>query len=248
MPVDKHKNMPLNRIQKSPDIPSLVAKQVIEHISSGKLKPGDKLPSEHDMTKTFGISRISLREAMKLLEAKGFIESHGRRGKFVKQAGGPALELRIEEIISVDHQKIWELLAVRRIIDSEAAGMAARCATRAQIANLKKFRNEAEKIGVHNLIGSEEGGKLYARLYRDLADATNNTIFAHLMKSISTLLKGALPYSRQKLSPVPGASDIFYAQHMKILTAIEKGDPEAARASVIDHIDWLEKTLKKVLK
>ena len=97
-------------------------------------------------------------------------------------------------------------------------------------------------------MATKEGGKLYARLYQDLADATNNTIFAHLMKSISSLLKGALPYSRQKLSPVPEASDMFYAQHMKILTAIEKGDPEAARASVIEHIDWLEKTLKKVLK
>jgi GntR family transcriptional regulator, transcriptional repressor for pyruvate dehydrogenase complex len=248
MPSNTHKSMFLNQIQKSPGIPSLVARQIIEHISSGKLKPGDKLPSEHDMTKTFGISRISLREAMKLLEAKGFIESHGRRGKFVKQSGGPALESRIEEIISVDHEKIWELLAVRRIIDSEAASMAARRATRAQIANLKKFKTDAEKMGIQNLVSSWEGGKLYARIYNDLADATNNTIFAHLMKSITFLLKGALPYSRQKLAPVTGVSETFYTQHMKIITAIEKGDPEAAKNAVIEHIDWLEKTLKKVLK
>lgn len=248
MPGEKHKTMPLNRIQKSPDIPNLVAKQVIDHISSGKLKPGDKLPSEHDMTKTFGISRISLREAMKLLEAKGYIESHGRRGKFVRQSGGPALESRIEELLSVDHEKIWELLAVRRIIDSEAASMAARSATRTQITGLKKFRTEAEKIGVNSLIETREGGKLYARIYNALADATNNTIFAHLMKSISFLLKGALPYSRQKLAPVQGASETFFTQHMKIIAAIEKGDSEAAKSAVIEHIDWLEKTLKKILK
>jgi len=244
----KQKSSPLNRIQKSPGIPSLVAKQIIDLISSGRLTPGDKLPSEHEMTATFGISRISLREAMKLLEAKGFIESHGRRGKFVRQASGQALESRIEEILSVDHEKIWELLAVRRIIDSEAAGMAARRATRSQIANLKKIRNEAERIGGPGLVASSEGGRLYARFYNDLADATNNTIYAHLMKSISSLLKGALPYSRQKLSPVQGASDIFYEHHIKIISAIEKGDPESAKTAMIEHIDWLEKTLKKILK
>src|SRR4030043_411214 len=102
MKAEKSKEMVLNRIEKSPYIPSLVAKQIIEHIASGKLKPGDKLPSEHDMTTTFGISRISLREAMKLLEAKGYIASHGRRGKFVKTVGGPPLESTIEGIISVD--------------------------------------------------------------------------------------------------------------------------------------------------
>ena len=248
MKTEKNRDMVLNRIEKSPDIPSLVAKQIIDHIASGKLKPGDKLPSEYDMTATFGISRISLREAMKLLEAKGYIASHGRRGKFVKITGSPALESTIEELISVDHDKIWELLAVRRIIDSEAARMAALNAAKTQIALLKKFKTETEKFGVPNLVSMSEGGKLYARFYNDLADATNNTIFAHLMKSISSLLKGALPYSRQKLIGVPGVSEIFYTQHMKIITAIEKGDPEAAKSSVIEHIDWLESTLKKILK
>lgn len=242
------KNMILNRIEKSPDLPSLVAKQIIEHIESGALKPGDKLPSEHDMTKKFGISRISLREAMKLLQAKGYIESHGRRGKFVKIAAGPALESTIEDLISVDHEKIWELLAVRRIIDSEAAGMAAQHAARSQIANLKKFKTDAEKIGIQNLISTREGGKLYARFYHDIADSTNNTIYSHLMKSISSLLRGALPYSRQKLMNVSGVSDTIYNHHIIILNAIEKGEVEAAKISVIEHIDWLEKTLKKVLK
>lgn len=244
----KEKNMDLYRITKSPDIPNLVANQIIDRIVSGNLKPGDKLPSEHDMTRKFGISRISLREAMKLLEAKGYIESHGRKGKFVMFSGGPALESTIEELISVNHDKIWELLSVRRIIDSEAARMAALRGTKPQIASLKKFKTDVERIGIQNLVNTKEGGKLYARFYNDLADTTNNTIFAHLMKSISSLLKGALPYSRQKLMAVPDSSDMFYTQHMKILSAIEKGDSDAAKTSVIEHIDWLEKTLKKILK
>jgi DNA-binding FadR family transcriptional regulator len=53
-------------------------------ISQGRLKIGDKLPSEQEMTRQFGISRISLREAMKQLEAKGYIESRDRKGKYVR--------------------------------------------------------------------------------------------------------------------------------------------------------------------
>lgn len=239
--------MILNRIEKSPDIPTLVAKQIIEKIISGTLKPGDKLPSEHDMTETFGISRISLREAMKLLEAKGYIESQGRRGKFVKSAGESALESAIEGMISIDHDKIWELLAVRRIIDSEAARMAALQAKKFQIELLKRFKKNADTIGIHNLVSTREGGKLYTQFYNDLADATNNTIYSHLMKSISFLLKDALPYSRHKLKEIPGVSRIFYKHHLDIIIAIENGNAEAARRSVIEHIDWLEKTLKKIL-
>jgi len=67
------------------------------------------------------------------------------------------------------------------------------------------------------------------------------------MKSISSLLRGALPYSRQKLMSVSGVSDTFYNHHITILNAIEKGDIDAAKISVIEHIDWLEKTLKKIL-
>ncbi len=238
----------LNQIEQAPDIPNLVANQIIKHIASGALKPGDKLPSEKDMQLKFGISRISLRGAMKLLEAKGYIASHGRRGKFVKTEGMFSFESSIGDMISIDHGKIWDLLAVRRVIDSEAARMAALNATKAQIEKLKLHRLEIKKVGAGILLNSREGGRLYAKIYNDLADATNNMIYARLMKSISTLLRGVLPYSRQKLTMVAKAPEILHAHHVKIIESIEKRNPEKAKRSVIEHIDWLEKTLKRILK
>ena len=80
----------ISPIRKSPAIPTLVADQIIDLISRGKLKPGDRLPSEHEMTERFRISRISLREAMKLLEAKGYVESRHRKGKFVRSPADTA--------------------------------------------------------------------------------------------------------------------------------------------------------------
>lgn len=244
----KQIDITINRIEKAPDIPSMVVNQIVELISTGVLKPGDKLPSELEMTRRFGISRISLREAMKLLEAKGYIESQGRKGKYVKSVVDNALRSPIEGMISVDHKKIWELLELRRILDSEAAALAAERATKDQIAKLYKFREELEKMGVENMIHEREGGKLYAQFYNNLYEATNNTIFAHLLSSISTILRELLPYSREKLSKVKGTSKAIYEQHITILEAINNRKPEEARQSVIDHIDYLYKTMNKILK
>ncbi len=245
--TDAKVNIVINKIEKAPHIPNMVVNQIVKLITEGVLKPGDKLPSELEMTRRFGISRISLREAMKLLEAKGFIESHGRKGKYIRSALDGSLSQTIENMISVDHEKIWELLYVRRLIDSEAAALAAAKATKEQIDGLLNFLREVELLGTNNIMEKREGGRLYAKFYNDLADATNNTIFAHLMKSISSMLRGALPYSRTKLQSVPDSSWAIYEQHVAILNAIQEHSPEKAREAMRIHIDWLENNLRKIL-
>ncbi|MGC9324808.1 MAG: FadR/GntR family transcriptional regulator [Desulfomonilia bacterium] len=243
----KIKGSGLSRIEKSPDIPTLVMNQIIELISQGKLKIGDKLPSEQEMTELFGISRISLREAMKLLEAKGYIESRDRKGKFVRSLT-ENFRSSIEDLISVDHNKIWELLAVRRLIDSEAASLAAQNVSKEQKRRFKKIIDVLNQIGEESVLSSKEGGRLYSDFFDILADSTKNTIFVHLRKSLATILTGAFPYSRKKLSTVPGSSVEISRQLMKIYDAIERRDPGAAKTETIDHIDYIEKSLRKALK
>ena len=237
----------LSRIEKSPDIPTLVMNQIVELISQGKLKMGEKLPSEQEMTELFGISRISLREAMKLLEAKGYIESRDRKGKYVRSLTDN-VKTSIEDLISVDHEKIWELLAVRRLIDSEAASLAATNVSKEQKARFKKITDMLDKIGVDHVLSSKEGGRLYSDFFDILADATKNTIFVHLRKSINTILTGAFPYSRKKLSTVADSSGDIVKQLLKIFAAIERKDQEAAKEATIEHIDYIEKSLRKALK
>lgn len=246
--MDKKLNLPgLSRIEKAPDIPTLVMNQIIELISQGKLKIGDRLPSEQEMTELFGISRISLREAMKLLEAKGYIESRDRKGKFVKSLTDN-VKSSIEDLISIDHEKIWELLAVRRLIDSEAAHLAAKNLGKEQKARFKKIVDFLDKVGEENVLSSKEGGRLYSDFFDILADSTRNTIFVHLRKSVTTILTGAFPYSRKKLSTIPGSSKEIVGQLLRIYHAIEARDPEAAKAATVDHIDYIEKSLRRAIR
>ncbi len=246
--MDKKMKMPgLSRIEKSPDIPTLVMNQIIELISQGKLRIGDKLPSEQEMTELFGISRISLREAMKLLEAKGYIESRDRKGKYVKSLTDN-VKSSIEDLLSVDHEKIWELLAVRRLIDSEAAYLAANNVGKEQKNRFKKIITALEQIGDENVLASKEGGRLYSDFFDIMADSTRNTIFVHLRKSVTTILTGAFPYSRKKLSTVPGSSQDIVRQLLKVYAAIENRDADGAKTATIEHIDYIEKSLRRALK
>jgi GntR family transcriptional repressor for pyruvate dehydrogenase complex len=237
----------MSRIEKSPDIPTLVMNQVIELISQGRLRIGDKLPSEQEMTELFGISRISLREAMKLLEAKGYIESRDRKGKFVKSLTDN-VKSSIEDLISVDPQKIWELLAVRRLIDSEAAFLAASNFSKEQKSRFRKIITFLEQVGDENVLSSKEGGRLYSDFFDILADSTRNTIFVHLRKSVNTILNGAFPFSRKKLSTVPDSSRDIVKQLLRIYNAIEERDAQTAKAATIQHIDYIEKSLRRALK
>lgn len=237
----------MSRIKKSPDIPSLIAKQIIDSIAEGILRPGDKLPSEHEMTKLFGISRISLREALKLLEARGFIEPHDRRGKFVKSMVDD-ISSPLKEFLSVGHERIWELLYVRRIIEAEAAYLAANNASLEQIKQIKGIFKQIQKIGPNIIINTKEGGTLYARFFDLLAYATGNTVFVHLRKTITTILREAFPYSRKKLSTIPGSSRDICMQLRNISDAIEKRKAETARIATIEHINYIEKSLKTVLE
>ncbi|HHO75978.1 MAG TPA: FadR family transcriptional regulator [Deltaproteobacteria bacterium] len=237
----------LSRIEKSPDIPTLVMNQIIELISQGKLRIGDKLPSEQEMTELFGISRISLREAMKLLEAKGYIESRDRKGKYVRSLTDN-VKSSIEDLIAIDHDKIWELLAVRRLIDSEAAYLAAKNVTKEQKKRFLKLIDRIGDVGADSILASNEGGLLYSKFFDILAETTKNTIFVHLRETIAHVLTGAFPYSRKKLSTISGSSRSIVNQLMKIYDAIDRKDADAAKAATIEHIDYLEKSLKKALE
>jgi len=238
----------MSKIKKAPRIPSLVADQIIDHIMNGSLRPGDKLPSEQKMTRLFGISRISLREAMKLLEAKGYIVSHERRGKYITvPEEGPLSP--IEGIVAVDPRRIWDLLDVRRFIDSEAAACASRRATRKDLAALERICERTVELGIDTVIYNlKEGGRLYTEFFDLIAECTGNSIFVALRRSVNTVIAGVLPYSRKKLALIQGSSRAIVQDLFAIFQAIGNRDPQAARDAVINHLNYIKRSLKKAIE
>jgi len=234
-------------IAKVPNIPTQVAGQIIDLIRSGKMKQGDRLPSEEELTRSLGISRISVREAKKLLEAKGYIETRNKRSKFVSVPENGE-KSSIEDLVSIDPNKIWELLDVRRILDAEAASIACRCATKREKARLRALCDKTARLRTDDRLPiTREEGRLYAEFFDVLVDSAHNSIFSYLRKSVNSILVGAFPFSREKLSTVVGSSMSILSQIRSIMDAVEKNDPDAARKAALAHIDYVEKGLRKSL-
>ncbi|KUG22279.1 transcriptional regulator, gntr family [hydrocarbon metagenome] len=241
------KKFGISKLEKSPGIPSRVTNQIIDLITKGILKPGDKLPSEHEMTNLFGISRISLREGLKVLEARGYIESHERRGKFVKSMFDDLRTPMIDHL-SVSQESMWELIYVWRILDAEAAALAANNATLEQVKQIKQLFKEARKIGLSKIIIAPKGIIIYTHFFELLANTTGNTVFVHLSKTMTDILHEYFPIVRERLSTISGISKNIVTQLRKISDAIEKQKSELARIATIDHINYIEKSLKIVLE
>jgi len=241
------KTFGMSKIEKAPDIPSRVTNHIIDLITKGALKPGDKLPSEHEMTKIFGISRISLREGLKLLEARGYIESQDRQGKFVKSMFDD-LRTPLLDHLSVSQESMWELLYVWRIIDAEAAYLAAKNAPLEQIKQMKELFKEAREIGLNKIIIAPKGIILYTHFFELLANTTGNTVFVHLCKTMTDILHEYFPIIRMRLSTISGISKNIVTQLREISDAIEKHKSEAAKIATIKHINYIEKSLITALE
>ncbi len=238
----------LEPIQKNVKISHKIVEQIKEIIFSGKLQPGDRLPTEKELAERLNVSRPTLREALTVLEALGLIEVRPREGSIIKSVMPQSMQEPIHDMLGVDPSKVLELFEVRKIIDAEGAAMAAERATEVDIDKLKTCMQKLDQsLKMHASLLDVQPARLYQRTFFIIADATHNSIYAHFMKSIWTLLEGAIPYSRQKLLTVPNISAKLLDQYRTIVQAVIDRNPKRARKAVTSHLDYVGRQLAKAI-
>jgi GntR family transcriptional repressor for pyruvate dehydrogenase complex len=224
--------------------PRKISDEIIEQfkalLSRGELKPGDELPSERELADSIGVSRPPLREALNALQAMGFIEIKPRSRIIVKAVTerlfGDPLTLLIEE----DTTKLFEVLEIRRAMESWAAYKAAERATPSEIDKLKKIIEKEED----NLKNNREDAKTDADFHLTIALATHNTVFSHLMASWYHLLWNTQQVARGKIFRKKGNRAIIADQHRALFEAIQQGDRDEASHVATTHIDFVTKELE----
>jgi GntR family transcriptional repressor for pyruvate dehydrogenase complex len=234
-------DLTIDRSETNTDIPTLVVRQISSHIINGALRPGDKLPSELEMTRRFGISRISLREAMKLLEAKGYIVSKGRKGKFVRTLTGEALETPLSEYVASSEGNFSQLLEVAKILGGETASMAATTISENDIMDLWCELAQIEASVRHG--GKNQTDAIlshYAQFFAKLSQAAHNNVLSHLVMSISSILKHNLSLLYSNGKGKKGKESDLLSHLSAIVGAIEKRSESEAKIAVHQHIDFLK--------
>jgi len=218
----------------------LVMKEILDSIQSGALKPGDKLPTEHELTKMFGVGRSSLREAISALALVGYIEVIQGRGTFVNK-DLQSLNLSTFELRDIQAAaSIIDIIEIREILECNTARLAARRADSNDIhrmqkilARMKRSADNIERFSEHDF-----------DFHVTLAEASGNKMILQMMKFI--VKKVHEEYVQLKHETLFDAGEAIITAE-KVMSSIAGGDEEKAADNMEKHLHLVATELKRMV-
>ena len=206
-----------------------IVEQIEARIFAGDLKVGDQLPPERELGEQFGVSRTAVREAVKILREKGLIEIHHGRGTFVTNPTPGAMRQSLDTLMKFGATDGFaNLVEVREILEPEIAALAALRMTSEHI--------NAMREAIATMETAFDNVEVYVEADLDfhlaLAEATQNPLVPALMDSIIDLLRE----HRKRIGLVGGGLQRGQVHHKKILDAVIRRDPQAARQAMRNHL------------
>jgi GntR family transcriptional regulator, transcriptional repressor for pyruvate dehydrogenase complex len=203
--------------------------EVKKMITENGYAPGDKFHSENELTKMLGVSRSSVREAIRLLEVSGFVRVHQGKGIFIADPSGIG-QAAFAEWVRKNETTLSELFEIRMIIDTKAAAYAAKKADEADILKLEEicvlFANRADTENTAEMIKIDE------EFHLQLARSTKNRTLYMIMKTMTQSLSDGWVTSLT----VPGRIRKSVAEHRDIVMAIRNHDPVLAEKMMETHL------------
>ena len=138
--------MAIKKVVKS-SVSQQVFDQLREQILAGDWKPGDKLPSENELAAQFGVSRVTVRNALQKLSGLGLLETHFGEGSFVRGAGTEAALNQLVPLLYLGRETLRDILTFRRMVEGPICEIACRRATDGEIAQLRELLGQMERAG-----------------------------------------------------------------------------------------------------
>ncbi len=212
-----------------------IVDEIKDLINQGRLKWGDQLPTERELSETFKVSRTCVREAFRILESQGFLESRPGNGTYVTSNAIDSLIQPLASFILKEKDYQLELFEMRRLLESQLAYLAAERATPENMIKMEKILRRQEE----HIVNSETGSDSDSEFHHALAEATNNRILLHVMNTTMEFLAE----SRESYLLGEERAKKSLPHHKKIFSAIKKGDGELAAQAMHEHIEDVEKTL-----
>jgi GntR family transcriptional regulator, transcriptional repressor for pyruvate dehydrogenase complex len=215
-----------------------VAQQLEAHIIQD-LKPGDMLPPERELVRMFGVSRSSIRDAIRRLETVGLLEPRQGIGTVVRDVSADAVVAPVTGVLLQKRKVISELLDVRMIIEPALARRAALHASPEQVAQLQAALLRQEQKVLRGELAIEEDSDFHYTI----ALAANNSAMLKLVH----VLMDSLRDLRERSLEVGGRQAKSLAAHRLILRAIKHGDQEAAEQAMRRHLLEVQKLILQKL-
>jgi GntR family transcriptional repressor for pyruvate dehydrogenase complex len=204
-----------------------IVRQVQSLTEGEALKPGDRLPSERELAEQFQVSRVTVRQALSVLQAMGLVESRVGDGTF---AGGShnSVVTVLAPMLHPPKSTLLEQLELRRLIEPEIARLAAERATDAQLSEMRRsLERQQRQLDLGQSIVDEDSA-----LHMIIARSSQNSLLVRMMESIHELLRD----SREESLRARSTTERSLAGHRRIIEAIGKHDPVAGRRAMLRHV------------
>lgn len=219
--------MAIQKIQKV-RIGDQVFEQLKQMIADGEWKPGDRLPSETELASQFGISRVTVRQALQKLSALSLIETRLGEGSFVRKA---EIEETLDQLIPtayLSHDAIEHVFEFREIIETASARLAARRADADDIKELRKIQKRCEKA-------ADEAGEAFSEadlaFHFKIGEITGNPMIIRTNQILQDTLRATMAEVIRRMGCGPALE-----YHGKIIDAIEAHDEDTVAALMAAHI------------
>lgn len=215
-----------------------VYRQLVSLISSGELKPGDKIPSERELAADMGISRQSIREALNRAEVMRLIEVRQGEGSFILSSVNESLKPPLTLIMEKEVERIFDFLEIRKLVEGWCAEKAAVEATADELENMQEILDKMKKVAAKD----KQWEAMDLALHLSFAKATHNVIAVHIMEALKSNFRPFFKFT--KSMPSSERIDVLWQHHYEIFSAIKQKDPVTAKKKVIAHLNFIEEKLK----
>jgi GntR family transcriptional regulator, transcriptional repressor for pyruvate dehydrogenase complex len=209
---------------------SAIAEQIRTAILTGRLKAGDRLSPERELAEQFGVSRVTVRDALRSLEAMGLIQVKvgARGGAFVTAPTGSKVAQTMSDMIVMSATTPEDIVEARLIVELGTVTLACARATDEDLAQLRELCERGREALAAGNYSRELSWDFHARL----AQAAHNGAVGGLTQSF----RSSLSMHPLRVREGPRAHELTVEEHMRIVEALERRDGGAARREMADHL------------
>lgn len=214
-----------------------VVDQLRRLIREGRLVPGQRLPSERELSERFQVSRASLREAIRALEIEGLVVIRPGAGTFVSEEGFDAAMDVLAQRLLAEREALADIMELRLILEPQTARLAAERATSEDRAGMVQILEEQQQ----QINRGESGVVADTAFHSAVAAASHN----HALERLSGTLVDLLAPSRDEGLQSRDRSLRSLRTHTEILDAVQSGDGEAAYQAMRIHIVGVDREINR---
>ena len=221
-----------------------VIEQIQEKIFYGEFKNGDKLPSERELSEQMGVSRTSIREALRVLETMGVVESRQGEGNFICSNVNKSLIEPLSLIFKLNNGSWEDVIELRQALELETVKFASKRVTKEEADEMKFIINKMEEE-INNQNRNEILVNLDQKFHNKIASISKNYLIECLFLTSSNLFEEFIDDARRKIVNKYSDERVLLNQHKEIYNAIISNDSNLAYKKMEEHMNLIKENHKE---